>query len=64
MNREVEEGIVDSTLPEEDDLEEDNLNALDQIRSRTRSRPGYETIEWKVDDPENPKNWSKVRCST
>ncbi|KAJ4155003.1 hypothetical protein LMH87_000269 [Akanthomyces muscarius] len=61
MNREVEEDIVDSTLPEEDDLEEDNLNALDQIRSRTRSRPGYETIEWKVDDPENPKNWSKTK---
>ncbi|KAM3490371.1 hypothetical protein MY3957_006311 [Beauveria namnaoensis] len=61
MNRQVEEEHLDSSLPDEDDMDNDNLAALDQIRSRTRSRPGYETIEWKVDDPENPKNWPKVR---
>ncbi|EGX88490.1 Major facilitator superfamily transporter [Cordyceps militaris CM01] len=61
INREAEEERLESSLPEEDDLEEDDLAALDQVRSRTRSRPGYETIEWKIDDPENPKNWSHTK---
>lgn len=60
MHSHPEEEHLDSPLPDED-ADGDDLAALDQIRSRTRSRPGYDTIEWKVDDPENPKNWSKVK---
>ncbi|KAJ6784104.1 hypothetical protein PWT90_08582 [Aphanocladium album] len=61
MNRAAEQEQLDSPLPDDDEIEDDDLAALDQIRSRTRSRPGYETIEWKVDDPENPQNWSKPK---
>lgn len=59
MNQEIYDDHIDSPLPDGDGGEDD-LAALDQIRSRTNTRPGYETIEWKIDDPENPKNWPTV----
>jgi MFS family permease len=34
---------------------------LSGIRSRTRSHTGHIVINWEVDDPDNPHNWSTVR---
>ncbi|RTE78567.1 hypothetical protein BHE90_006954 [Fusarium euwallaceae] len=37
------------------------IGALHNIRSRTRSRTNEVLVNWELDDPENPYNWSKSK---
>lgn len=44
----------------EEEAADRGIGALHNIRSRTRSRTNEVLVNWELDDPENPYNWSKV----
>lgn len=39
------------------------IGVLHPVCSRTESARASVLIDWEVDDPENPHNWSKVACT-
>ncbi|KAF4982496.1 hypothetical protein FZEAL_1889 [Fusarium zealandicum] len=45
----------------EEETADRGIGALHNIRSRTRSRTNEVLINWELDDPENPYNWSATR---
>ena len=36
------------------------IGAFDLIRTNARTPQSETLIDWEIDDPENPYNWSKV----
>ncbi|KAI8673462.1 MFS domain-containing protein [Fusarium keratoplasticum] len=45
----------------EEEAADRGIGALHNIRSRTRSRTNEVLVNWELDDPENPYNWSKSK---
>lgn len=71
--REVEGHPLDQihTLNEQDAQHQYALEGMDYgdgvlsgIRSRTRSNTDHIVINWEIDDPDNPHNWSTVNTTS
>lgn len=71
--REVEGHPLDQihTLNEQDAQDQYALEGMDYgdgvlsgIRSRTRSNTDHIVINWEIDDPDNPHNWSTVNTTS